>query len=102
MPLFGVAGVLMAVLTCEGAEMLTDRSTLTQFLIEERRRHPGSSGELNSLILDVARFKYPPHWVSAERLWEAMSAVDPSTGKSRGWLTLRARSRGAGVGFSIR
>jgi fructose-1,6-bisphosphatase I/sedoheptulose-1,7-bisphosphatase len=34
--------------------MLTDHSTLTQFLIEERRRHPGSSGELNSLILDVA------------------------------------------------
>lgn len=34
--------------------MLTERSTLTQFLIEERRRHPGSSGELNSLILDVA------------------------------------------------
>ncbi|GAA2361309.1 class 1 fructose-bisphosphatase [Saccharopolyspora halophila] len=34
--------------------MLTERSTLTRFLIEERRRHPGSSGELNSLILDVA------------------------------------------------
>jgi fructose-1,6-bisphosphatase I/sedoheptulose-1,7-bisphosphatase len=34
--------------------MLTERSTLSQFLIEERRRHPGSSGELNSLILDVA------------------------------------------------
>lgn len=34
--------------------MLTKRSTLTQFLIEERRRHPSSSGELNSLILDVA------------------------------------------------
>lgn len=34
--------------------MLTVRSTLTQFLIEERRRYPGSSGELNSLILDVA------------------------------------------------
>jgi fructose-1,6-bisphosphatase I / sedoheptulose-1,7-bisphosphatase len=34
--------------------MLTERSTLTQFLIEERRRHPGSSGELNSLIHDVA------------------------------------------------
>jgi fructose-1,6-bisphosphatase I / sedoheptulose-1,7-bisphosphatase len=34
--------------------MLTDRTTLTQFLIEERRRHPGASGELNSLILDVA------------------------------------------------
>ncbi|PZS20554.1 MAG: fructose-bisphosphatase class I, partial [Pseudonocardiales bacterium] len=34
--------------------MLTDRSTLTQFLIEEGRRHPGATGELNSLILDVA------------------------------------------------
>lgn len=34
--------------------MLTDRSTLTQFLIEERRRHPEASGELNALILDVA------------------------------------------------
>lgn len=34
--------------------MLTERSTLTQFLIEESRRHPASSGELNSLILDVA------------------------------------------------
>ena len=34
--------------------MLTDRSTLTQFLIEERRRYPGSRGDLNALILDVA------------------------------------------------
>jgi len=34
--------------------MLTDRTTLTQFLIEERRRHPEASGELNALILDVA------------------------------------------------
>lgn len=34
--------------------MLRERSTLTQFLIEERRRHPESRGDLNSLILDVA------------------------------------------------
>jgi len=34
--------------------VLADRSTLTQFLIEERRRHPSASGELNALILDVA------------------------------------------------
>ena len=34
--------------------MLADRTTLTQFLIEERRRHPGASGEFNGLILDVA------------------------------------------------
>ncbi|GAB3197628.1 class 1 fructose-bisphosphatase [Nocardioides hungaricus] len=34
--------------------MLIERTTLAQFLIEERRRHLESSGELNSLILDVA------------------------------------------------
>ena len=30
------------------------RTTLTQFLIEERRRFPNASGDFNSLILDVA------------------------------------------------
>jgi len=34
--------------------MLADRTTLTQYLIEERRRYPGASGELNALILDIA------------------------------------------------
>lgn len=33
---------------------LTKRTTLTQFLIEERRRFPGASGDFNALILDVA------------------------------------------------
>ena len=30
------------------------RPTLTQFLIEERRRHPGATGELNALVTDVS------------------------------------------------
>jgi fructose-1,6-bisphosphatase I/sedoheptulose-1,7-bisphosphatase len=30
------------------------RSTLTQFIIEERRRAPGATGELNALITDVS------------------------------------------------
>lgn len=34
--------------------MLTNHTTLVRFLIEERRRHPEASGELNALILDVA------------------------------------------------
>ncbi len=34
--------------------MLNKRTTLTQFLIEERGRHPSASGDLNALILDVA------------------------------------------------
>jgi len=34
--------------------MFNDRKTLTQFLIEERRHYPSASGDLNSLIHDVA------------------------------------------------
>ena len=33
---------------------LTGRWTLTRYLIEQRRRFPGASGDLNALILDVA------------------------------------------------
>ncbi len=33
---------------------LSNRRTLTQYLIEQRRRFPSASGELNALILDVA------------------------------------------------
>ncbi|CAF0754321.1 unnamed protein product [Adineta ricciae] len=37
------------------------------------------------LILDVARFKYPSHWISAELLWQSMCTIDPATNKSRGF-----------------
>ncbi|HEY0465153.1 MAG TPA: phytochelatin synthase family protein [Polyangiaceae bacterium] len=53
------------------------------------------------LILDVARFKYPPHWVSAERVYQAMQSIDPATGRSRGWMVLRPRAQGVALGFSI-
>jgi glutathione gamma-glutamylcysteinyltransferase len=49
------------------------------------------AGRDAALVLDVARFKYPPHWVPVALLWEAMRAVDPETGRSRGWVTLRRR-----------
>ena len=42
------------------------------------------------LVLDVARFKYPPYWLPLPRLWEATSAIDEDTGLSRGWLRLAA------------
>lgn len=32
------------------------------------------------LILDVARFKYPPHWVPLKLLFESMKALDQTTG----------------------
>jgi glutathione gamma-glutamylcysteinyltransferase len=53
------------------------------------------------LVLDVARFKYPPHWISAERLWQAMHPIDPTTGRSRGWISLRRRTQGVSLGFTL-
>jgi hypothetical protein len=50
----------------------------------------------------VARFKYPPHWVSVERLWRATHAIDPATGRARGWLVFQPRAQGIALGFSIR
>ena len=41
------------------------------------------------LLLDVARFKYPPHWAPLSLLWEAMQPADPVTGRPRGYLMLR-------------
>lgn len=40
------------------------------------------------LILDVARFKYPSHWIPIELLWESMSTIDPVTGRSRGFFLI--------------
>ena len=40
------------------------------------------------LVLDVARFKYPPHWVVVDDLVNAMNTFDRDTGKERGMLIL--------------
>lgn len=37
-----------------------------------------------ALILDVARYKYPPVWLTISDLHAAMSAVDPDSGMARG------------------
>jgi glutathione gamma-glutamylcysteinyltransferase len=44
-----------------------------------------------ALILDVARFKYPPHWVDLATLFAAMQEPDPTTQRARGWLVLKKR-----------
>jgi len=41
------------------------------------------------LIMDVARFKHPPHWVPVPTLFRAMLLPDPDTGLPRGWAILR-------------
>lgn len=40
--------------------------------------HPGRD---LVLIMDTARFKYPPHWVSLSRLFHAMQQTDKTSGK---------------------
>ena len=38
------------------------------------------------LILDVSRYKYPPVWVKAADLWQAMATMDSESGKTRGFV----------------
>ena len=41
------------------------------------------------LVLDVARFRYPPYWATTADLWTAMSTNDPDSGKTRGYVIVR-------------
>ncbi len=53
------------------------------------------------LLLDVARFKYPPHWVPLAKLHAAMQPVDPESGAPRGWVVLTRRASASALVFSI-
>lgn len=44
------------------------------------------------LILDVARYKYPPVWVKAEDLWQAMNTQDSESKKTRGFILLEKKN----------
>ncbi len=50
-----------------------------------------------ALVLDVARFKYPPHWVPLSTLFEATRDIDPESQRPRGWLLLSKRSAPSAV-----
>jgi glutathione gamma-glutamylcysteinyltransferase len=60
--------------------------------------HPGRD---LVLLLDVARFKYPPHWVPLAKLHEAMAPPDSETGRPRGWVALKRRMKASALVFSI-
>ena len=48
--------------------------------------------ETNSvLMLDTAKYKYPPHWIPAELIFQAMLPIDIVTGRSRGYTALEAK-----------
>lgn len=43
------------------------------------------------LIMDVARYKYPPVWVKPKALWRAMEMTDSVSHKSRGYLIVSVK-----------
>jgi glutathione gamma-glutamylcysteinyltransferase len=49
------------------------------------------------LIMDVARFKYPPHWIPLELLYDAMKSIDQETNKSRGYILISRSSSEPGI-----
>uniref|UniRef100_A0A803PGK7 glutathione gamma-glutamylcysteinyltransferase n=1 Tax=Cannabis sativa TaxID=3483 RepID=A0A803PGK7_CANSA len=59
------------------------------------------AGKDMALILDVARFKYPPHWVPLPILWDAMDNVDETTGQRRGFMLVSRPHREPGLLYTL-
>eukprot|EP01018_Ginkgo_biloba_P009702 Gb_13896 [translate_table: standard] len=59
------------------------------------------AGRDMALILDVARFKYPPHWVPLTLLWEAMNTVDESTQHHRGFMLISKRQQAPSLLYTL-
>lgn len=91
--------------TCESEDSVDEENPSTYIAISYNRKVLNQTGtghyspvaaydeESDSvLILDTARFKYPPYWVPLQVLFQAMLPVDDSTGKSRGYFLLTARN----------
>jgi hypothetical protein len=73
----------------------TDHYVIVNFsrttLGQDGRGHFSPLGAYNSkadrfLLMDVARYKYPPAWVTAEDLWNAMNTVDTDAKMKRGFV----------------
>lgn len=48
------------------------------------------------LVMDVARYKYPPTWVRTEALYKAIRTTDLVSGRSRGYLVVAAAEKPPG------
>nr|XP_023920093.1 glutathione gamma-glutamylcysteinyltransferase 1-like isoform X1 [Quercus suber]POF25188.1 glutathione gamma-glutamylcysteinyltransferase 1 [Quercus suber] len=59
------------------------------------------AGRDMALILDVARFKYPPHWVPLSNLWEGMNIIDDTTGQHRGFMLISTPHREPGLLYTL-
>uniref|UniRef100_A0A7C8YW16 glutathione gamma-glutamylcysteinyltransferase n=2 Tax=Opuntia streptacantha TaxID=393608 RepID=A0A7C8YW16_OPUST len=59
------------------------------------------AGRDMALILDVARFKYPPHWVPLTLLWEAMDTIDEASGENRGYMLISRQEQEPALLFTL-
>ncbi|KAM0827486.1 hypothetical protein ACQ4PT_068194 [Festuca glaucescens] len=59
------------------------------------------AGQDMALILDVARFKYPPHWVPLPLLWEAMNTTDEATGLLRGFMIVSRHTSSPSLLYTV-
>ncbi|CAM0913467.1 unnamed protein product [Alopecurus aequalis] len=59
------------------------------------------AGQDMALILDVARFKYPPHWVPLTLLWEAMNTTDEATGLLRGFMLVSRHTSSPSLLYTV-
>nr|AFK36941.1 unknown [Lotus japonicus] len=53
------------------------------------------------LILDVTRYKYPPHWVPLTLLWDAMNTIDRATGLQRGHMIISKLKRAPSILYTV-
>mmetsp|Transcript_4272 Transcript_4272/g.6501 ORF Transcript_4272/g.6501 Transcript_4272/m.6501 type:complete len:158 (+) Transcript_4272:367-840(+) len=52
------------------------------------------------LVMDTARFKYPPHWVPLSLIYEAMRTAVDASGQRRGFLVFYRQER-KGLVFTV-
>ncbi|KAF9919830.1 hypothetical protein FBU30_010477 [Linnemannia zychae] len=51
------------------------------------------AGEDKALVLDTARFKYPPFFATVQEIWDSMLPIDPETGECRGYFLVSPTSK---------
>ncbi|KAA8544136.1 hypothetical protein F0562_022148 [Nyssa sinensis] len=98
-------GKVICLAHCAGAKVRafrTNQSSIDDFRTGHFSPIGGyHAGKDMALILDVARFKYPPHWVPLRLLWEAMDTVDEATGFQRGFMLISKLHRAPSLLYTL-
>ncbi|XP_028084112.1 glutathione gamma-glutamylcysteinyltransferase 3-like isoform X2 [Camellia sinensis] len=66
-------------------------STEELYMILSYSRKTVNQGRDMLLILDVARYKYPFHWLPRMTVWDVMNEIDKETDETRGFMMVRKK-----------